>query len=58
MRIRSSCSGETPAISSAREALVLASSARLSPSLSTCRFLMPVRVVIHSSLVSTSWLRS
>ena len=54
-RIRSRLSADQPAISKARSAANPLSSARDSSLLTTRRAAMPVRLRIHSSLVSTRW---
>lgn len=55
---RSMSEGEMPAMSMARSDAVAAWLESVSPSAKICRFLMPVRAVIHSSVVSTSFSRS
>lgn len=58
MTMRSTSSAATPAMSSARRQAAEAWLPSDSPSDRMCRFLMPVRLVIQSSLVSTSCARS
>ena len=56
--IRSICSGVMPARSMASRAALVAMSEVNSSSAAMRRSLMPVRVVIHSSVVSTIFSRS
>ena len=56
--IRSICAAVTPAISIARSDALAARSEVNSSAAAMRRSLMPVRVVIHSSVVSTNFSRS